>query len=56
MTNVEKIFLAACALFIAVACIGIYSQYQDCSDRGGILLRGLIGYECIDLQSGKAAK
>ncbi len=39
--------IAVSVAFIAVVCIGIYSEYQDCKRVNGIFVRGLFSMECI---------
>lgn len=43
----ERAAIAAVAVFIVVALIGVYATWSDCKAAGGTPVRGLFGLECI---------
>ena len=44
---VTWIVVAVIAIFAVVVLIGVVTQYRDCQAVGGVLVRGLFGYECV---------
>lgn len=44
---IERIAIALVAIFMVVACIGIYATWRQCQDIGGVAVRGIFGLECI---------
>lgn len=48
----EKIFLAivaAIAIFVCFVCfLYFFNSYEECSAKGGVLLRGAVGYYCME--------
>jgi hypothetical protein len=38
------------ALVAAAIYIGIFVKWRDCERAGGVLVRGLFGYECIEIR------
>ena len=43
----ERIAIALIAAFAAIALLGLYVQWSDCKDAGGLPVRGVFGLECI---------
>ena len=47
MNKLESALVIAFMIFCVIVAIGVYSQYKECTSGGGVLVRGLFGYECI---------
>ena len=43
----ERAVIAVLLAVLAVAGIGMYATWRDCSAAGGTTVRGLFGLECI---------
>lgn len=42
------VVVAVIAVFAVVVLVGVAAQYRDCQAVGGVLVRGLFGWECIN--------
>lgn len=42
------VVVVAIAIFAAIVLVGVVTQYRDCQAVGGVLVRGLFGYECVN--------
>ena len=38
---------AVIAIFAIIVLVGVVDQYIDCQAVGGVMVRGLFGYECL---------
>ena len=47
MTKTDVLIVAVFVVIIAVAAIGAYTTWSDCSAIGGTTVKGVFGYECI---------
>ena len=43
----ERLAIVLVVAFAAIACVGLYVQWQDCKDSGGVAVRGMFGVECM---------
>jgi uncharacterized membrane protein len=52
MKKLEEIltwlFVVAIVLIAIVVLIGSVAEYRACQEVGGVLARGLFGFECVD--------
>jgi hypothetical protein len=52
MKKFEDIFICIAIIIISILVIvvllGVFVKYQDCEEMGGVLVRGIFGYECIN--------
>jgi ABC-type polysaccharide/polyol phosphate export permease len=52
MNKFEDIFIwiavIIISIFVTVVLLGVFVKYQDCQEIGGVLVRGIFGYECIN--------
>jgi uncharacterized membrane protein len=39
--------VAVIAILVIVVLVGVVAHYRDCQAVGGVLVRGLFGYECM---------
>ena len=39
--------------FFALMAYAVYSKYVDCSAKGGVLVEGILKYECVTKTEGK---
>jgi hypothetical protein len=47
----EKLFIAILVIFILISIVGAYAQYHDCSEKNGVLVKGMFHYECINTRN-----
>ena len=43
----ERLFYVVALAVIVIVIIGSYAIWRDCTDSGGITVRGVFGFECI---------
>jgi hypothetical protein len=43
----ETLIVTAMAIILAISLIGMYSTWQDCKAKQGMIVRGLFGMECL---------
>lgn len=54
MKNKYQLMLFGVVTLLVVFAIYLtYSGWKECSDKGGVYLRGAFGYECIDSRFAK---
>ena len=47
MSAKEKIIVVAMLIIVVVSWIGLYSEWKQCKEVRGVLVRGLFGMECM---------
>lgn len=45
----EKCIMLLFILFLIIVFTATYLKYKDCSDKGGVLVRGAVKFECIKI-------
>ncbi len=44
---IERLLIAVGAALVLAVLVFVYHQWRDCTDSGGVMVRGLLGYECL---------